>query len=306
MEEISIFDSNHVAKVINEKYGIIDTEELRKSIKKYRKIDLRHAKDDVVLNCLKEIISVRFNMVYGYNSTTELYRIRKLSKKDGNRLTKRTDLLYPPSDVVKHMGRLNNAHEPLLYTGLSPRCLMDEVKVDVDEYYTLIKYKIKEGEILNVSSVGLYEEDHIGNIGNEIYFSELRGNLTKEAKINFDIIEDFLNNEFTKDVGLGTEFLYRTSNLISKYLCHYTKVDGFLYPSVGAKQGYNVALKPDAVDRAIDIVGLQIFKLVSYPEDGMIVTTALAGLWSDEIVDSEIIYRHPDEKRTFSFRDQLY
>lgn len=303
MKDNLLNNTNSVSRIINREYGLISTSDLQNNIRKYRKIDLRYEKDEVILSHLRKIILVKFNLIYKYFSGHDLYRIRKLNS-DGKKLLTKSDLLYPSADKVKYMGRLNNPHESLLYTGLSPYCLIEEVKVNVDEHYTLIKYKVKEGETLRVMSIGLYEEDHNRNLGDNPYFSDLRKKLTRKAQTNFDIINDFLNSEFTKDVGIGTEFLYRTSNLISKHFCE-SEIDGFVYPSIGAKKGYNVALMPDAVDKKIDIVGLQIHKLVSFRQDGTTVTGTLGGVWSDEIIDGEIIYRPTDEERTFSFRDQL-
>jgi len=75
------------------------------------------------------------------------------------------------------------------------------------------------------------------------------------------LISNFLNDEFTRDVGTGTEFLYRTSERIVKdYFDLPPRVvqDAWCYPSVASKPSVNVCFRPEIAKELLELKGVQI------------------------------------------------
>ena len=94
--------------------------------------------------------------------------------------------------------------------------------------------------------------------------------LSEKGLINAKIINQFLVNEFTRDVGDGTEFLYRISNRLVVDYFDLPNCDGYLYPSVARKQGYNLALKPESAVRILELNCLFYARLKAYEGDSVI------------------------------------
>ena len=114
-------------------------------------------------------------------------------------MSKVSDCCEPPKKLVK-MGRLNKDGEPILYTSPSdPRVAIGELKIPDHEWFSLIVYEAVEG--VNVAIIG-------GDVDVE--------GLDDVDALKIEMIQGFLRDEFTRDVGRGTEYLYRISEIIAK------------------------------------------------------------------------------------------
>jgi len=92
--------------------------------------------------------------------------------------------------------------------------------------------------------------------------------LSEQGEINRKIIDQFLYTEFTKDVGKGTEYLYRISNKIVDTFYNMPTYDGYIYPSIAFKTGQNVGIKHFSADRKIKIKSVKNIIIESLSEDG--------------------------------------
>lgn len=186
-----------------------------------------------------------------YKKGTRFYRIRKINQNELKiplkEIQKESDAWAPPKEIIENWGRLNKPKESLLYT--TPENIeipIEEMKVEESEYFALIVYEAKED--IKVSCIGL-ENDYkeYGMKENEI--------------IKARMLDDFLIHEFTRDVGKGTEYLYRISEIIAKSyfdLPPREVQDAWLYPSVASKKGYNVCFRPDIAKEKLRLLGVQI------------------------------------------------
>ena len=114
-------------------------------------------------------------------------------------MSKVSDCWEPPREIVR-LGRLNKEGEPLLYTTpAGPRVAIDELKVPDDEWFSLIVYEAVED--VNVAIIG-------GDVDVE--------GLDDGDVLKIEMIQGFLRDEFMRDVGQGTEYLYRISESIAK------------------------------------------------------------------------------------------
>ena len=85
----------------------------------------------------------------------------------------------------------------MLYTSpINPSIAIEEIKIKDGERFCLIVYEAKTA--IKVSLIGQWED---------------LPELNTEENLKMRIISNFLNDEFTRDVGTGTEYLYRYRRL---------------------------------------------------------------------------------------------
>ncbi|OLS39193.1 hypothetical protein BTR25_13530 [Bacillus sp. MRMR6] len=175
------------------------------------------------------------------------------------------DAWNPPANIIKAMGRLNKVNESLLYTAPGdPLVAIKEAKVKDGEFFSLIVYKARD-------------EIKVNRIGN---FERIE-QLTELENLKLRLLINFLRDEFTKDVGQGTEYLYRVSERIAKdYFDLPPKVaqDAWLYPSVAKKESFNVCFRPELAKELLDLQGVVICRL----SDKGIESKAIANGFDDE------------------------
>jgi len=67
-----------------------------------------------------------------------------------------------------------------------------------------------------------------------------------------------LRDEFSRDVGNGTEYLYKVSEIIAKWYFDLPPTiiqDAWAYPSVKDKFSYNVCFRPDIAKNILELKG---------------------------------------------------
>lgn len=229
---------------VKEVLSKIETVEIIKKIEKFRKLDLKKISDIDLFNEILKTISANVNGVdkaivvprYAtYPPKTRFYRVRAVQPEDHyiplKAMTFEADAWNPPTQFVKTRGRLNNVNESLLYTSpIQPQTAIEEMKINDGERFCLIVYESISD--IKVTMIGLWED---------------LPELNSEENLKMRLISNFLNDEFRRDVGIGTEFLYRTSERIVKdYFDLPPRVvqDAWCYPSVVSKTSVNVVLDP--------------------------------------------------------------
>lgn len=247
---------------------LLDCEEALKKIKistilekieNFRKLNLKSI-DDKTLS--KEILNVLTNnegkallipQIMQYTEKTRFYRIRKIDNSNLNIPLKEfisiQDAWNPPAEYIKSYGRLNKPGESLLYvTPEDIRIPIEELKVGENEVFGLIVYESIDK--IKVNSIGM-SKDY-----SKMGFSEDEINKLK-------IIDNFLNTEFTRDVGKGTEFLYRVSEMIAKDYFDLPPrdiQDAWVYSSIASKLGYNCCFRPEIAKEKLKLLGVQLMK----------------------------------------------
>ena len=182
-----------------------------------------------------------------YPVRTRFYKIRPLEKGD-ERFPYKTmsieqDAWNAPESKCT-LGRLNKDGESLLYTSIqSPNTCVEEMGIVEGERLCLIVYEATKD--VKATLVGIWQDDQT---------------LSKEENLKMRMITNVLKDLFTRDVGKGTEFLYRVSERIAKdyYDLPRDCQDAWCYPSVAAKQGFNCCFRPDVARDVLDLIGVQI------------------------------------------------
>lgn len=243
---------------VKELLSKIETVEIIKKIENFRKLDFKKISDTDLFNEISKTISANVNGIEKailfprfatYPPKTRFYRVRALQPEDHyiplKAMTFEADAWNPPAQFVKTRGRLNNVNESLLYTSpIQPQIAVEEMKINDGERFCLIVYESISD--IKVTMIGLWED---------------LPELNSEENLKMRLISNFLNDEFTRDVGVGTEFLYRTSERIVKdYFDLPPRVvqDAWCYPSVASKPSVNVCFRPEIAKDLLELKGVQI------------------------------------------------
>lgn len=222
-------------------------------------------------------------MMATYPAGSLFYRIRRLAPDDRafplRGMTAEGDAWAPPASVTA-MQRLNKAGEPLLYTTpLNFAVAIEELRVPEDEFFSLIVYRARTE--VKVAQVGL---------------GTMPPDLTAEERFKMELLNDFLEHEFTREVGRGTEHLYQISEIIAKdyFDLPPDAQDAWCYPSVAERGGYNVCFRPEQAKEKLELLGVQFSRYKREGDDLMMNVAAVAvgfgpdGVFQYHAIGSEV------------------
>jgi len=242
---------------INDFLKYVDISELHEKICIFRNLDFKKLSYSEVQNEIQKVIT--FETANGdrsfltpstttYPKGTSFYRVRTLSDTMYPLKEMRyvTDCWEPPAEIV-NAGRLNKLNEPLLYTSpIDPVVAVEELGIPDNNLFSLIVYEAIEP--INVVQIGLE------------YFTE---GLSADERLKHRMIQDFLSHEFIRDVGEGTEYLYKISESIAKDYFDLPpwKQDAWCYPSVARKGSCNVCFRPTTRTK-LKLVGVQMTSVI--------------------------------------------
>lgn len=184
-----------------------------------------------------------------YHKGTLFFRARKLNLSVLSEMHEH-EFWNAPRSLIKTHGRLNKPYESLLYTTpLFPEITLREIKIPDDSFYMIMVY---EG----------IKEIKVNFIGEEYHYEEL-GITDVKVKLINDSYNNFLKNEFRRDVSEGKEYLYRVSERIAKlpwFDLPRDKQDAWGYPSLKDKKKYNVCFRPEVAKEVLRLKGSLICK----------------------------------------------
>lgn len=236
----------------------VDVEALISRIEKFRStVDFKTISNKDLREAIYEVMSADidgrkvaflFPRASTYTQGTRFYRIRILPLDDRaippEIMKLESDAWAPPAHIVTKMGRLNQVGESLLYTTpITPVAAVDECKVQDNELFCLIVYKAIRP--IRVNMIGIWRD--------------IPG-FTPEENIKMRVITNFLKDEFSKEVGIGTEHLYRASERIAKdwFDLPAQEQDAWCYPSIAKRGLYNVCFRAKKAKESLSLVGVQI------------------------------------------------
>ena len=162
-------------------------------------------------------------------------------------MSKVSDCWEPLAELVK-LGRMNKEREPLLYTSpIDPRVAIGELRILDGVWFSLIVYAAVED--VNVTIIG-------GQLDTDA--------LNDAAALKIEILQGFLRDEFTRDVGQETEYLCRILQIIAKdYFDMPPEMhDAWCYPSIVDKREFYVAFRPSTRAK-LRLAGVQFAKIFS-------------------------------------------
>lgn len=249
--------NNYLDKNIENFLKNIDHIDLIRKIFDFRKLNIKNMESGEISKKIMDVLCFNQRFCYipqirHYPKDTKFFRVRKLEGTTVplKNLSYLSDFWNPPSGRIKTYQRLNKPNESLLYTSLiNPFVAIGEMKIKKDEFYALIVYSAKD--IVKVNCIGAeYNYENIKIVD-------------KQAILANELINNFFIDEFCRDVGIGTEYLYKVSEVIAKdYFDLPPKVaqDAWLYPSVQNKTMYNVCFRPEIAKELLKLDGAIIGK----------------------------------------------
>lgn len=241
---------------LKEHLRYVDATELQEKISAFRRLPIkrlsrieiaRHIADVLCFDTPRGKAALLTPRVSSYPAGTRFYRVRALDANDTQLplrgMRTESDAWNPPPHVVR-LGRLNREGESLLYTSpVFPHVAVEEMKIPAGDYFSLIVYEALEQ--IRVTTIGV---------------APAIPDLSKDETLKQRMLNDFLVHEFTRDVGIGTEYLYNISDTIVKdYFDLPPDIqDAWCYPSVAERPSVNVCFRPDTARRKLRLVGVQI------------------------------------------------
>lgn len=237
----------------------VDTSHLHDKICRFRDLDFKRMSYQEVQSAVTDVIvfdtpqgsrSILTSINASYPAGTRFYRVRALPEDDRHlplrTMSKVADCWEPPESVVR-AGRLNRDNESLLYTApQSPVVAVDEMKIPDNQLFSLIVYESTDP--ISVSMIGAAPN--------------VEG-LSSEEALKVRMIQDFLKHEFIRDVGGGTEYLYRISESITKdyFDLPPSFQDAWCYPSIAKKGSFNVCFRKGNRSK-LKLIGVQVASVV--------------------------------------------
>ncbi|EEL55343.1 hypothetical protein COA13_07145 [Bacillus cereus] len=230
--------------------------ELIEKISKFRSLNIAMMNPAAIDKAINDVLTFEGKFIYITNPSTYypkgtlFFRARKLNSS----VVPNAELMYEPhfwnapAKYIKTYGRLNKPGESLLYTTPQfPEITLKEIKIPDNSYYALMVYEATDDIKVNL-------------IGQQ-YNYEMLGIQSEKIKLINNIFNDFLKDEFSRDVGEGTEYLYIVSELIAKNFFDFPpKVvqDAWAYPSLKDKEKYNVCFRPEIAKEVLKLKGTLI------------------------------------------------
>ena len=235
----------------------IDPLVLMKKIAEFRRLNISGMSSAEIDKAILDVLCWNgmfccYTNIKSYPAGTKFFRVKRFkgSKVPDERFKEYQDFWETDPKHLKDYGRLNKPGESLLYVTPDLHCAIDECRIKEDEFFAAILYTAKTDIKVNM-------------IGGEFDYPQM-GIVDEKVKLIHEIYNGFLRDEFSRDVGKGTEFLYRTSEAIAKsYFDLPPRVvqDAWAYASIQDKKKYNVCFRPDIAHEVLELNGAMICRV---------------------------------------------
>jgi len=226
----------------------LSLKQIQDIIEEIRRLDLKVVDIDVIKEKLKPLFVGYTLRAPIYEPGLKLYRGRVCNEK----LNNIKDLTYPPAKLITKYQRVNRPGQSVFYCCASQRVPFFECFVKTGDKFILSQWKTVSRLLVN--NIGYLNDNIMGLQPKSL--DEL-----KEANI---LIRNFIDEEFTKNVDKGEEYLYKISIALAEKHFSDDIFNGLLYPSIAIKaRSDNLALKPHYVDKNLMIERVEFIQIIS-------------------------------------------
>ncbi|MGY4108289.1 hypothetical protein [Aeromonas encheleia] len=161
---------------------------------------------------------------------------------------------YPPKEFTP-ANRLNEPHEPLLYSSINQYAILDEIGADEGSYVHMLAYSTREGEPLRIGIVGEVAHTHrwgsamsSDSLGDQL--RRIMGDMSLEVGRSIVYTDAFLASVLQDPKASENSYLH-SRILASLLFKKQSDLDGLIYPSVALDRSMNFAIKPASVDKKL-------------------------------------------------------
>lgn len=224
--------------------------DLEKAIENYLNLDFYSCSINDADKLLRQIINHFITQTLVWKEPI-IYRARRHS----NKLLFENigELIYPKNATT--IGRLNEIGESLFYGASHRDTALLEMRPKLGEEFTILESRLID--ITNAPKfmeVGIRELMTIQNHSPDFLIQNRRflekTLASKDNKLRYKLINDFLIREITKIVNENETYNYKGTIAIGQfYIKGNTIVDGMIYPSISRSGAECIAIKPESYDR---------------------------------------------------------
>lgn len=232
---------------------IYDPEKLLKKIGAYRNVDLKKYSLDKIIQDFNSFFT-QFNLICSNLDNIPLFRVRKIEDNKEHLLKK--DVWCPTPDKVEKLGRANKIGESVFYAAFDPITAIKETWIQPNEKFSLSIYNINSYKSGLLSTINISIPKPIDNL-----------QISKNQRIHMMILSDFLFAEFTRLVGIGTEYQYKASCAVSKILLQIPNKDSLIYPSLVDYSKRNIVINEDSAKERLTLKQVFECKLNSFSDN---------------------------------------
>jgi len=226
----------------------LNLKQIQDIIKEIRRLDLKVVDINIVKEKLKPLFIGYTLRAPIYEPGLKLYRGRVCNEKPNNI----EDITYPPAKLITKYQRVNRPRQSVFYCCAGRRVPFFECFVKTGDKFILSQWKTISRLLVN--NIGYLNDNIMGLQPKSL--DEL-----KEANI---LIRNFIDEEFTKNVNKGEEYLYKITIALAEKHFSDDIFNGLLYPSIAIKgRSDNLALKPHYVDKNLMIERVEFIQIIS-------------------------------------------
>lgn len=244
-----------------------------------RRIDLKSVEPDFLRNRISSLFHGFVSETPLINPGQKVYRAVKWAE----RPSYVHQISYPPAERVSKYGRVNRPGQPIFYGSIGWNAPLFELRLKPGDQIALSRWAITRKLVVN--NIGYTDSvfQRLQSDRNAKQSWRPRGR--SESSPSNRLRESFFSTEFTQEVSDDETHKYKISAGIADILLHDIHDDdktddtlsigmaGLLYPAI-ALLGHsdNLALKPEIVDKHLQIEQVEFVRIDSTEVDGKYVT----------------------------------
>lgn len=202
-----------------------------------------------------ELYSMNYSGLFIKLTNLPLFRFR-LNEENNKLFYKTNDIYYAPQKYVCSYGRVNTPRQSMFYCSESPKICSLELLYDYllkndvghEHYATCSEWEIKKELNLLIVAIAPLKREYVNGftLRDECFkFVKSEPKATKETYSNlYSLTEHFYLMNAKSDYSV-----YVVCSAIANFLTlQFPNIDGFIYPTVQGNTGYNIVLRPHALD----------------------------------------------------------
>lgn len=224
-------------------------------------VDIEYVKS-LLLNLFRAYICFPVRISEG----RPIFRARRHREEEKGQFLKHVREIYPDPKFVKKLGRANGKGEAIFYFSADPIIAMRELSPQSGDEFSIIECIPRDDTSCLLAPIGIREMayKHKARIGGELPepVERLEALLAgdSESLNKWQLIDNFIAEEYLKIVKDGAEYLYKTTIAMSEMFFTFGTDDEFMggitYPSLASnKINANMAFRPEFFNRTYRAVG---------------------------------------------------
>jgi hypothetical protein len=282
------------AKAIQESLSKLSRESIQQAIDFVRRPDITTVQIDEIKTALNEVLSAYGLYAKSIGKGQHLFRAMK--HKPHEKQFQNLSRIYPDPAFLTTLGRANREHQAMYYLSGDCGVALHEVRATPGDVFTILECVLCDESSPMLVPIGIDEllARHGVKAGGDfpnasVRIQDLIGD-DEESLQKYWLIDEFVRNEFLKEVTEGHEHEYNTTVALAELLLSYSipsrRIDGLAYPTIAGDWTHaNIALPPDTFRHFYEPLACHRIKITGLlPNLGFSMDTKI-GLMTKQIGD---------------------